>query len=93
MPDATPDSLRAALIVQIREACRAGVGLPESLEIAARAHARAQREAGLPVEKLIIAMKEDIRRETGEQEFLFIPRVIGWTVAGYFAGTSRREEA
>jgi hypothetical protein len=93
VPDTTPELLRAALIEAIRDACDAGRGIPASLEAAARDHARAQREAGLPVEKLIIQMKDAIRRETGQQEFLFLPRVIGWTVAGYFAGTSEREEA
>jgi hypothetical protein len=92
VPDTTPDQLRTALIQAIRDASQAGSGIPASLESATRDHARAQREAGMPVEKLIIDMKDAIRREAGEMEFLFIPRVIGWTVAGYFAGTPRHDE-
>lgn len=93
MSDVSPELLRAALIEALREAYRAGLGIPPSLEPRARAFARAQREAGVAVEKVIIEMKAIVRAETNDRELLFVPRLVGWTVAGYFAGSQSREEA
>ena len=93
MSDVSPEALRAALIEALREAHRAGRGIPPSLELPARAFARAQREAGVAVEKVIIEIKAIVRSETNDREVLYIPRLVGWTVAGYFAGTPGREEA
>ena len=35
-----------------------------------------------------------VRQLTGDDELVFMPKVVGWTVAGYFAGTAdQRDEA
>jgi hypothetical protein len=64
------------------------VGNPaSSLEAPARAYARAQREAGLRIEAVLQEAKYMLVEETGINEPVLKPRVIGWIVAGYFAGT------
>lgn len=92
MSDVSPELLRDSLVQGLRDAYRAGVGIPASLETRTRAFARAQREAGVAVEKVIIEIKALVRAETNDRDLLYIPRLVGWTVAGYFAGTSKREE-
>lgn len=39
------------------------------------------------IEKAVIHIKELVRSETGGDEAVFIPSVVGWAIAGYFAGT------
>lgn len=92
MPHGSPDALRASLIAAIREASHSPRGVPASLEDDAREFARAQRVAGVAVEKVIIDVKAIVRSEAGELALLFLPRIVGWTVAGYFAGTPRRDD-
>ncbi|HET7187479.1 MAG TPA: hypothetical protein VFI52_04965 [Gemmatimonadaceae bacterium] len=54
-----------------------------------RAFARAQREAGVEIVALLSELKQMLRDTTGNDEPVLKPRVIGWGVAGYYAGTSR----
>ena len=69
-------------------------GVPATLEALVRAHASAQREAGVEIGPLLVAVKTMVRQLTGDDELVFMPKVVGWTVAGYFAGTAdQRDEA
>lgn len=91
MADASVVPLRAALIETIRSARATGRGIPPELEGRVRAYARAQREAGLLVEQVLIEVKALVRAEAGADELVFTPKVVGWTVAGYFEGTRRND--
>lgn len=88
MSDVSAAALRLALINALREAYRNGLGAPRTLETHVRDYARAMRLAGVPVEKVIIEVKAMVNAETLDHEPVFRPRVVGWSVAGYFAGTS-----
>jgi hypothetical protein len=83
--------LRAALIDALRTARAAGRGVSPELEEQVRAYARAQREAGLLIEQVLIEVKGLVRDATGEHEPVFTPKVVGWTVAGYYHGTRRSD--
>ena len=83
--------LRTAFAAAVRAAYEAGVGVPPALEAPTRALARAEHDAGVPVEKMIIEIKELLRTQTSDHALVFIPRVVGWAVSGYFAGSPRRE--
>lgn len=93
MPATPPDKLRAALVDALRAAYRAGVGVPPELEARTRSYARAQHDASVPVEKVIIEIKELVRTETADHSMVFVPRVIGWAVAGYFQSAPRPNPA
>lgn len=84
-----PSALRAQLIAQLDEAHRARRGVPPALEAPVRAWARAQREAQIPIERVIVDMKALVSEHVHADTPVFIPRVVGWTVAGYFDGASR----
>lgn len=85
--------VRAQLATSLREAERAGRGVTAEIETHARAFARARREEGVTVERVIIEVKAMVNEIVMRHPGVFIPRVVGWTVAGYFAGTARRDEA
>ena len=93
MPDASHEVQRVALAEAVRSAYRAGRGLPASLEQVARTFARTQREAGIAVERVIIEVKGIVRAETADDDLVYVPRLVGWTVAGYFAGTAAPDES
>ena len=76
--------LRATLTSAIRAAYAAGAGVPPALEHPTREYARAEHDAAVPVEKVIIEIKEILRTETSEHALIYIPRVVGWVVAGYY---------
>jgi hypothetical protein len=87
-----PATSRVQFIAALREAHAAGRGPTPGLEKAARTHAHARREAGTNIEHVLIDVKALVREHTGRDEPIFTPKVVGWTVAGYFAGTSPRRD-
>lgn len=91
MPDETPSALRAAFTLALREAYLSGRGVPPALEPRVREYARALRLDGVLVEKMIIDVKSIVRAETGHHELVYVPPIVGWAVAGFFAGTSPKD--
>ena len=91
MPDETLSALRASFTLALGEAYRAGRGVPPSLEQHVRDYARALRLNGVLVEKMIVDVKGIVRAETGHHELVFVGPIVGWAVAGYFAGTSPKD--
>jgi hypothetical protein len=89
--DASTAALRESFSRALRDAYRAGRGVPPAMEQEVRAYARALRTEGVMVEKMIIDVKGIVRAETGHHELVFIPPIVGWAVAGYFAGTSPKD--
>ena len=87
------DHLRAALAASLGEAARGARGLPSTMEPAVRAWARARRLRGDPVERVIVDMKALLREHAASDELVFLPKLVGWTVAGYFAGASSEDAA
>jgi enhancing lycopene biosynthesis protein 2 len=85
------DAKRVGFIAALRSAYAARRGVSPDVEPAVRAYARAMREAGIPVGRALVDVKDLVRAHTGYDEPIFTPKVIGWAVAGYFAGTSRRD--
>jgi hypothetical protein len=83
------DALRATLVEVLRSAHAASRGVSPAVEPAVRAHARAMREAGISIAQTLVEVKSLVREHTGHDEPIFTPKVVGWTVAGYFDGTSR----
>jgi hypothetical protein len=64
-------------------------GPTAELEAIVRAHARARRLAGDDITSVLIDVKSAVRACTLEQEPVFTPKVVGWTVAGFYAGSAR----
>jgi hypothetical protein len=87
---AVPAALKAQLIDALQHARTARRGPAPELETLVRSYARAWREAGKDIEHVLIDVKALVREHTGTDEPIFTPKVVGWTVAGYFAGTSPR---
>jgi len=83
MPDA-PDSPRAHLVAALIEARLARRGVPPSLEPLVRVFARAEREAGVPVERMLVDLKRVLAETVYTDADLFAKRVVGWAVAGFF---------
>lgn len=81
---------RTAYVESLRSAHAAGRGATPSVEVAVRAYARALREAGVAVGTALVEVKSLVREHTGLDEPIFVPKVVGWAVAGYFDGTSDR---
>jgi hypothetical protein len=86
MSDDAPSAARARLLTALNAAREARRGVPHTLEAEVRTFARLSREAGLSVSELLIEVKELVRAQMGVDEPLFTPKVVGWAVAGYFAG-------
>jgi hypothetical protein len=91
--DPTAAPLRVAFARALRDAYAAGLGVPPGLEPVVRSYARSLRLDGIAVEKMLIDVKSIVREETGQHEVVYIPRVVGWAVSGYFAGTSPKDKA
>jgi hypothetical protein len=82
------DTRRSAFIESLRTAYVDRRGPTPSVEVTARAFAYAMREDGVPIGRALVEVKDLIRAHTAQDEPLFTPKVVGWTVAGFFAGTS-----
>jgi len=63
--------------------------VPPALEAPVRAYARAQREASVPIERVLVEVKALVSEHMLIDTPVFIPRVVGWTVAGYFDGATK----
>jgi hypothetical protein len=83
------DALRSRLVEALRAAHASRKGVPPAMQADVRAWARAQREAGIPVGQVLVEVKAMMREHTGHDEPVFKPRIVGWTVAGYFEGAVR----
>jgi hypothetical protein len=89
MSDDAPSAARARLLTALHAARDARRGVPDALEQEVRDFARVAREHGLSISELLIDVKELVRAQVGVDEPLFTPKIVGWAVAGYFAGTTR----
>lgn len=90
MPADPSSEARALLLAALTAVHRSGRVDATHLETPVRAFARSQREAGVDIVALLADLKQMLRDATGNNEPVLKPRVIGWGVAGYYAGTSRR---
>lgn len=86
-PSPTPPEV--AFLAALRAAAQLGRGVSAELEPLTRAFAHDQHEAGIRVEEMLTRVKALVRETTGRDEPLFMPKVVGWAVAGYFAGHRR----
>ena len=75
---------RSLLVGALHEAHRARRGVPASLEPVVRMFARAEREAGTPVERVLVDLKQLLAETVHGDADLFAKRVVGWAVAGYY---------
>jgi hypothetical protein len=89
MSDDASTAARARLLAALSAARDARRGVPETLEGDVKSFAQLSREHGRSIAELLIDVKELVRAHVGVDEPLFTPKVVGWAVAGYFAGTKR----
>ena len=82
------DTRRAEFIEALRSAYAARRGVGEFVEPTVRAYARSMREAGVSIAPALVDVKDLVRAHTGYDEPIFTPKVVGWAVAGFFAGSS-----
>ena len=80
--------LTTRLAEALASAQRARLGLPSDLESLVRMYARAHREVGTNVGAVLIEVKALVRDHANLDAPIFMPKVVGWTVAGFYAGTS-----
>lgn len=90
MPTDSTDVLRLRFLSALAVAHSAGRGNPRPIEESVRAYARSQRENGVGITSLLIEVKRLIQEQAGKDAPVFTPRVVGWAVAGFYAGTSPR---
>jgi hypothetical protein len=83
-----PESSLARLSDALRAAHATRRGVPAELQDFVRAHARDFRLAGGDIGTLLVAVKLVVRETTGVEEPIFTPKVVGWTIAGFFDGTA-----
>ena len=81
-------ALQTQLIASLEEAYRARRGVPKTLEPQVRAYANALRAAHVPIERVIVELKALLATTVREDAPIFTPRLVGWTVAGYFHGVT-----
>ena len=79
-----PAALRARLVASLKEAYQARRGVPAALEAQVREYAHAQHAAGVRIEQVLVEIKAMIVETVLDDAAVFTPRVVGWTVAGYY---------
>jgi hypothetical protein len=84
-----PAELRARLVASLQEAYRARRGVPPTLEAHVREYAHAQHEAGARIEQVLVEIKAIVAETVLEDASVFTPRVVGWTVAGFYSRAAR----
>ena len=84
------ETMTAQFVENLRLAHAARRGVPANMEVVVRAYARAQREAGVPIGCMVVEVKDLVRVHTGQDDAIFTPRVVGWTVAGFFQRAVRK---
>jgi hypothetical protein len=82
---------RAAFIEALRSAYTVRRGATPQVEATARAYGRAMRVAGENIGKALVLVKDLVRAHSGYDEPIVTPKVVGWTVAGFFEGTSPKD--
>lgn len=82
---------RAAFIDALRSAHAARRGVTPEVETTVRGYARAMRVAGENIGQTLVQVKDLVRAHTGYDEPIFTPKIVGWTVAGFYGGTSRKD--
>jgi hypothetical protein len=87
--EASVTAARASFVEALQSAYAARRGATSQVQSAARAYARALRVSGVAVGAALVDVKRLVREHTADDEPIFTPKVVGWAVAGYFAGTSR----
>lgn len=92
MSDPAYPAARGSLSEALRLAYAARLGVPRTLEPLVRGYAREARVAGVPVEQMLIDLKALVRALTADHAPLYVEKVVGWAVAGYFAGTRTAQE-
>jgi hypothetical protein len=85
------DPAIARLVAALKAAHDARRGLTPELQPVVRAYGRARREAGESVGRVLIEVKRLVREHATADEAVFTPKIVGWTVAGFFEGTDRTE--
>lgn len=80
---------RTALALALRDASQARLGVSPAIEPLTRAYARSLRDDGVAVERAVVEIKAMVRSETGGDEAVYLGKVVGWAIAGYYAGTAR----
>lgn len=84
-----PAALRARLVAALQDAYQARRGVPPALEAEVRAYANAQHAAGTRIEQLLVEVKAIVAEVVREDAAVFTPRVVGWTVAGFYNRTAK----
>ncbi len=84
------EDLSRRLSEALRAAYATGLGVPPGLEPIVREFAKAWREAGGGVEGLLVEAKRLVRDATASHEPVFTPKVVGWSIAGFFDGSPRK---
>lgn len=82
---------REDLIQALQVAGAARRGVPTELQPIARAFAKAERLRGESVARVLITVKELIDTHVGPDALVFRPKVVGWTIAGYYDGFHRED--
>lgn len=82
------ERLRTQLGDALRAAYAAGLGVPADLQPLVRDHAKAWRLAGGEIGTLLVEVKQLVRDTTGNHEPVYVPKIVGWSIAGYFEGTT-----
>jgi hypothetical protein len=85
------DAARAAFIEALRSAYAARQGATPQVEATARAYALGMRKAGSGIGQALVLVKDLVRAHSGYDEPIVTPKVVGWTVAGFFHGTSPKD--
>jgi hypothetical protein len=65
-------------------------GVPAELRPLVAQYAKASRAAGVQIGAFLVEVKQLVRTTTGHDEPMFIRKVMGWAIAGYFEGTAPR---
>ena len=84
--------LSARLDGALRSAHAAHRGVPPDLQPLTREHGKAWRLSGGDIASLLVNVKAMVRISTGADEPLFTPKIVGWTIAGFFAGTAPKRD-
>ena len=58
--------------------------MPLALEPLVRSFARAERDAGTSIERVIVDLKRLLAETVHGEADLFVRRLVGWAVAGYY---------
>jgi hypothetical protein len=90
LPSDSIEVLSSRLADALRAAHAAGLGVPPDLQGLVRDFARAWRLSGGEIGPLLVEAKRLVRETTGTHEPVFTPKIVGWSIAGYFDGTTSK---